>query len=189
MTNNREETAMSEEVELEACAHCSGKAEMDSMQGFISLSTNLLEHRCAVYCLNCSVQVSVCYGDVPEMSDGEVISHVSGIWNQRPTTDPAKDVEERLQAYLNIRDNFNERNDVVVIANDVPLLASDIAALLQSTAAQSQLIGELEAQVERSNVFLKATQKGIACDKQIRADVIDTNDAAIAKVTAWREGK
>lgn len=72
---------MSRAHELEPCPFCGGGAELDPRQGYTYMRHGVA--RCgeavAVYCRDCSAQVSICREDVPDVEP----EHVVEWWNRR----------------------------------------------------------------------------------------------------------
>ncbi len=69
--------------ELKPCPCCRGDAEMDTQQAFRALADGRIGHACAIYCVKCSLTVSWCYADVPELSHEDVAREVTEAWNRR----------------------------------------------------------------------------------------------------------
>lgn len=67
--------------ELKPCPFCGGAAELDTRQGYTYFSRGQYRHgtAVAVYCTECSVQISVCREDVPDIAPEAVIE----MWNRR----------------------------------------------------------------------------------------------------------
>lgn len=69
--------------DLKPCPFCGGAAELDPLQGFQALGTGAPGNRAAVYCTECSADIGLCHGDVPELDDETRTGYVVDLWNRR----------------------------------------------------------------------------------------------------------
>ena len=65
--------------ELKPCPFCGGDAELDTMQPYRNFVSGQIESAVAVFCRDCSVQISVCVPDVPDITPEQVVE----MWNRR----------------------------------------------------------------------------------------------------------
>lgn len=70
--------------EIKPCAHCGGTADSDRARGFINYEGKQ-SNAVAIYCLDCSIEVSLCYGDFPDHTVDELYAECLRIWNRRAT--------------------------------------------------------------------------------------------------------
>lgn len=68
-------------ADLKPCPFCGGAAELDTRQPYTYAKHGQPRHgsAVAVYCTECSVQISVCHEDVPDIAPEAVIE----MWNAR----------------------------------------------------------------------------------------------------------
>lgn len=68
--------------EIKKCPFCGGDAEADLNRFFVTY-----DHEngsaVAIYCTACSVEVSLCKGDLPHMTTDELYTECLKIWNRR----------------------------------------------------------------------------------------------------------
>ena len=69
--------------ELKPCPFCGGEAEADTMQGFRAMASGRLENAAAIYCRDCSAQMSFCYSDEPDIPREDVMANLVVAWNTR----------------------------------------------------------------------------------------------------------
>lgn len=79
---------------LKPCPFCGGVPEMDMLRGYRNITTGRMENAIAVYCTTCSADVSVCYGDVPDIQPEQV----ADMWNKREAGDLAALVAQLVRA-------------------------------------------------------------------------------------------
>lgn len=91
---------MSEEIK--PCPFCGGDAEADLARGFVNWKGNPC-NAVAIYCQNCSVEVSMCYGDYPHLTLEEIYSECLKIWNRRATASEGTmgELVDALKAFNN----------------------------------------------------------------------------------------
>ena len=65
--------------DLKPCPFCGGDAELDSMQPYRVFVSGKISVAVAVYCTECSAQISVCKLDDPDIQPEQVID----MWNRR----------------------------------------------------------------------------------------------------------
>lgn len=70
--------------ELKPCPMCGSPAEMDTQRGYRRMRDGSIGNAVAVYCTQCSLDISVCRDDVPDIEPEQVAE----MWNRRvqPTT-------------------------------------------------------------------------------------------------------
>jgi len=66
------------------CPFCGGEAELDTHQGYRSMSTGNIGNRVVVYCTKCDADMGTCVEDVPDIHPNEVIER----WNRRAPAPP-----------------------------------------------------------------------------------------------------
>lgn len=71
--------------ELKPCPFCGGPAELDTKRPFRSLDSGDLMEAVAVYCHECSAEISECYYLESEAED--LIDSVIEAWNKRVPTE------------------------------------------------------------------------------------------------------
>lgn len=64
---------------LNPCPFCGGPADLDCHRSFRSITDGRIEKAIAVYCTDCSADISVCYSDVPDIQPEQLIE----MWNRR----------------------------------------------------------------------------------------------------------
>lgn len=69
--------------ELKPCPLCGDAAELDTGRQYRSVCTGNLEIEVAIYCRNCTVELALCQGDVPELSIDDIAQYLTGLWNRR----------------------------------------------------------------------------------------------------------
>ncbi len=70
---------------LKPCPFCGGRAELDSRRGYRSLTTGNIESAVAIYCLQCSADMSICHRDRPGIDPSELADELREAWNKRAT--------------------------------------------------------------------------------------------------------
>lgn len=65
--------------ELKPCPMCGGPAEMDTLRGYRRWSDGSVGNAIAVYCTECTLEISVCRDDVPDIEPEQVAE----MWNRR----------------------------------------------------------------------------------------------------------
>lgn len=75
-------------TDLKPCPFCGGEAEMDTWRQYRALVSGNLGCACAVHCLTCEADMSICLEDVTGWTIEEAASHVADRWNTR-ANDPA----------------------------------------------------------------------------------------------------
>lgn len=190
MTNNREETAVSEEVELkrETCFRC----EPDNIKfgGPSTYATHVVKTAKSEWfvCENCAPLVLMGFGETLEV-----------LPDPRPAPAPAKDVEGLVGELKKRVDNYKAlpfeadadgvRQAACWIANYL-VEAPEAITALQSTAAQSQLINELEAALKlcEDNAEPLIGQDEDRIWRPAKR-IVEHCQKALASIKAWREGK
>lgn len=69
---------------LKPCAHCDGEAEMDTMQAYRKITNGDLGRAVAIYCTQCTIQVTICHADHSGLEIDELIHMAAETWNRRP---------------------------------------------------------------------------------------------------------
>lgn len=64
---------------LKSCPFCGGDAELDENQSFREFVSGKISRAVAVYCSNCSAEISICVPDVPDITPEQVVD----MWNRR----------------------------------------------------------------------------------------------------------
>lgn len=70
---------MKTEPALCPCPFCGARAELDTAQQYRNITTGALELAVSVYCTGCSVNLTVCRVDVPNIEPSQLVA----AWNQR----------------------------------------------------------------------------------------------------------
>ena len=70
-------------MELKECPFCGGAPELDKQQAYRPLSGSYCGKRAAIYCLDCSADVGMCWEDMPEATLDQLVNFVVEQWNQR----------------------------------------------------------------------------------------------------------
>lgn len=73
----RKATAVSYKLKL--CPFCGGQAELDTKRGFREFVSGKISDAVAVYCTQCSAEISVCIPDVPDIQPEQLVD----MWNTR----------------------------------------------------------------------------------------------------------
>lgn len=68
---------------LRACPFCGGTAELDYSRHFRAMSGGNLEKAVAIYCLECSADMTLCCGDHPEYDAEQLAILLAENWNRR----------------------------------------------------------------------------------------------------------
>lgn len=77
---------------LKPCPFCGGPAELDTMRGYIAIATGRMGNEVAIYCIECSADMSLCHEDVPDMSIDDMVFALTEAWNKRDApADPRPD--------------------------------------------------------------------------------------------------
>jgi hypothetical protein len=79
-TKKKKVTKMNSQVLL-PCPCCGHTAELDTKQSYRNFRTGAVEDAICIYCVNCTLEISVCYADVPDITAEQVIE----TWNTRAT--------------------------------------------------------------------------------------------------------
>lgn len=74
---------MTHTPELKPCPFCGGDAELDTMQGYLALSSGRLGNRATVYCTRCGADMGFCYEDAPGTPSEDIVNQVVDDWNRR----------------------------------------------------------------------------------------------------------
>lgn len=87
-------------AELKKCPCCNADAESDLAQGFIDWQGRAGK-AVSIYCLACSMNITLCYGDYPDMSVDELYEMALNIWNRRSTVsiETAQKLADALKPY------------------------------------------------------------------------------------------
>ncbi len=167
MTTTPKETAVTEQVELDNCKLCGGKAEL------------IIPHDGSKPYVMCTVNYCTQPKDTAQLA--------IAAWNTRPATDPAKDVEvSELADSIATLIEWRERQpdyqgeDAKAHHYRKNRLALDTAIqAMESTAAQSQLIEAADNYV----AGIEAFENGEV------VDAMPLKTKLYEAVKAWREGK
>lgn len=84
--SNPTETTVREPVgsgELLPCPFCGGQAESDTMQGFRRMKDGRMGNAVAIYCTQCTVQMTMCHEDFPEYTPDDCLGIMKDAWNIR----------------------------------------------------------------------------------------------------------
>jgi len=93
--------------ELKPCPFCGGEAEADTMQGFRAMASGRLENAAAIYCRDCSAQMSFCYSDEPDIPREDVMANLVVAWNTRADLSDAL-LREAMEALGMAVDDLDE---------------------------------------------------------------------------------
>ncbi len=102
------------------CPFCGADAELDTHQGYRSISDGRIGNRVVVYCTKCDADMGTCVEDVPDIHPNEVIER----WNRRADTSALaarlRSMEEALQLIANcIHPKFRTEEDIdLLYANE-----------------------------------------------------------------------
>lgn len=105
-------------LELKPCPFCGGVIEMDALQGFREMASGKLGYAAAIYCLECSAQMSFCYSDAPDVPKEDIMALLGREWNTRKPDLPAAliEAEKALKVALEDLDEWVGRNDSLEMA-------------------------------------------------------------------------
>lgn len=93
---------MSNTPDLKPCPFCNGPAELDSLQGYLSMPGGRPRNQAAVYCTgSCGVHMTMCYVDVPHLSHDEVVDVLIENWNKRAALPGSDALLEEIHVELN----------------------------------------------------------------------------------------
>ena len=85
--------------ELKPCPCCGETAEIDTRQTFRGIADGRLMEALAIYCTGCTLQITVCYADVPDITTEQVIA----MWNTRAQAQAAPEAEPVAWDWYNAR--------------------------------------------------------------------------------------
>ncbi len=90
--------------DLKPCPFCGGDAEQDYQQPYRSIVAAKLGKACAIYCMSCSANMTVCHEDHEGVSPDDLMAELVATWNTR-TPDPAA-IREAVAAICAEDDDF-----------------------------------------------------------------------------------
>ncbi len=70
------------------CPFCGGLAESDRAQGFRRIVDGEYRNQAAVYCTECSANMTMCWEEHPEYGPDDLVTILSDAWNNRTPNDP-----------------------------------------------------------------------------------------------------
>lgn len=77
---------------LKPCPFCGGPPELDTTRRYIAIATGRMGNEVAIYCIECSADMSLCHEDVPDMSIDDMVFALTDAWNKRDApADPRLD--------------------------------------------------------------------------------------------------
>jgi hypothetical protein len=79
---------MSDVMELLPCPFCGGEAEADHGQPFWHYATGKTSHQAAIYCRDCTGNLTLCHDDHPGASPDDLVAELIAAWNRRAPTAP-----------------------------------------------------------------------------------------------------